>query len=267
MRVRLTLFLIFLLMLSGLATHSAEQSGSDATVDRIFIGQAYPSGNVYVRAFFGGTNQRRDQWPKDLVLIPLIEDRAVLTDSTRQASLFSETAPAVYVPALEGMDDQHDSCGSGQPKASNRDAQYLSDDFFDALIDHCETNEDVAIYHSSASKYSLKVLGFSPDMALTDIRYVTGLRPMMSGDQRELEQEKQALQKIENASKCTTVPVFIDAATRLIEAQTGNGRALRLASFKSPGCAGHLATTYILDVLQNGTVLTTIRLTQNHGVL
>jgi len=42
---------------------------------------------------------------------------------------------------------------------------------------------------------------------------------------------------------------------------------LRLSSYKNPGCAGHLSTIYLIDILRGNTVLTSLQLVQNQGVL
>jgi hypothetical protein len=163
------------------------------------------------------------------------------------------------------MDDQHDACGSAETKKAEPAFQYLSDDFFDAMVDHCEANDDVAVYRSSPSQSSFKVLAFGSGVTLTEIRHVTGLRPITPAEQQEVIREKQQPDK--NATECTTVPAFIDSATRLVEASMGGGLTLRVSSYKDPGCAGHLATIYILDVLREANVLATFRIIQNQGVL
>lgn len=255
-----SLSLALLLMLNASAVTSAKQTSLGEVSHQVFIGQSYPSGNVYLKSFTGSKD-----WPKELSLIPLVEDADTRGSGILKAVLFSGVMPSAYIPALEAMDDQHDACGSGETKKVEPAFQYLSDDFFDAMVDHCEANDDVAVYRSSSSQSSFKVLAFGSGVTLTEIRHVTGLRPITPAEQQELAQQKQQPDK--NATGCTTVPAFIDSATRLVEASMGGGLTLRVSSYKDPGCAGHLATIYILDVLRETNVLTTFRIIQNQGVL
>src|SRR5215467_8253589 len=85
----------------SLALLLLQQPAINALKDQVFIGQAYPSGNVYVKSFSGNR-----LWPKELLLVPLVSDRP-----SSRAPLVSETMQPAYIPAIEGMDDQHDACG------------------------------------------------------------------------------------------------------------------------------------------------------------
>jgi hypothetical protein len=59
----------------------------------------------------------------------------------------------------------------------------------------------------------------------------------------------------------------VDSAARLVEATIGRGMTLRLSSYKTPGCGGHLTTIYILDILRGQEVVQTFKTSQNHGPL
>jgi hypothetical protein len=170
-----------------------------------------------------------------------------------------------YIPAIEAMDDQHDACGSLQPRKLDIALEYLSDEFFDSMIDHCETNEDVAVYRGAPSAFSYMVLGFPVGTPLTNIRIVEGPRPMSPAEEQQVAGQKAETAKI--ATECTTEPAYLDSAARLLETGIGDGRTLRLSSYKTPGCAGHLATIYIVDIMRGARVLTTFQLIQNQGLL
>ena len=232
-----------------------QQPAPDTLKNQVFIGQVYPSGNVYVKSF-----SPNRAWPKELALVPLVNDRP-----PSRAPLVSDAMQPAYIPAIEGMDDQHDPCGPLPAKPLDLSFEYLSDEFFDGMIDYCETNEDVAVYHTSPSQFSYTVLGFNPDMALDNVRLVEGPRPMTAVEEQEAVEEKRQGEKI--AKDCTTVPAYIDSAARFLEAGLPNGMTLRLSSYKNPGCAGHLSTVYLLDILRGNTVLATFQLVQNQGVL
>jgi hypothetical protein len=243
----------------SLALLLLQQPTTDQLIDRlkdqVFIGQVYPSGNVYVKPFSG--NRAR---PKELSLLPLVIDR-----SSSKAALVSETMPPAYIPAVEGMDDQHDPCGSLATKSLDLSFEYLSDEFFDGMIDYCETNEEVAIYRISPSQFSYTVLGFNSDIALDNVRVVEGPRPMSAAEEQQAAEVKRQTEKV--VADCTTVPAYIDSAARFLEVGIGNGLTLRLSSYKNPGCAGHLSTIYLIDIIRANAVITTFHFVQNHGVL
>src|SRR5262245_12889383 len=239
----------------SLALLLIQQPGIDQLKDQLFIGQVYPSGNVYVKSF-----SENRVWPKELSLVPLVVDRP-----SSKAPLVSERRQPAYIPAIEGMDDQHDPCGPLPAKALDLSFEYLSDEFFNGMIDYCETNEDVATYHSEPSQFSYTVLAFSSDVVFDNVRLVEGPRPMTDAERQRAEEEKRQTEKI--AKDCTTVPTYIDSAALFLEAGLANGITLRLSSYKNPGCAGHLATIYLIDLIRGNTVLTTFQLVQNQGVL
>src|SRR5262245_32562598 len=92
-----------------------QQPAVDTLRDQMFIGQVYPSGNVYVKSF--SLNRK---WPKELLLVPLVNDRP-----PSRAPLASETMQPAYIPAIEGMDDQHDPCGPLPAKPLDLAFEYL----------------------------------------------------------------------------------------------------------------------------------------------
>lgn len=239
----------------SLALFLLQQPAVDQLKDRLFIGQVYPSGNVYVKSFSGS-----HVWPKELSLVPLVNDRP-----SSKAPLLTERMQPAYIPAIEGMDDQHDPCGPLPAKILDLSFEYLSDEFFNGMIDYCETNEDVAIYHTAPSQFSYTVLAFSSDVVFENVRVVEGPRPMTDTEKQRAAEEKRQTEKI--AADCTTVPAYIDSAALFIETGLPNGITLRLSSYKNPGCAGHLSTIYLIDILRANTVYTTFQLVQNQGVL
>jgi hypothetical protein len=109
-----------------------------------------------------------------------------------------------------------------------------------------------------------KVVAFPPEFALTSVRTVTGRRPVASAEKQEIAKQKQ---EMERTGPCTTTPVFIDSAVRLLEANAGDGLTVRLSSYKNPGCFGHLATIYILDILHGKDLIRTFQASQSHGPL
>jgi hypothetical protein len=229
----------------------------------LFIGQVYPSGNVYLKSL-AGEDRPVGNLPKSVFLLPLSSDSAVLKAPPSQATLASPTVKFDYIPRLEGMEDQHLTCGPAAPRKKNSGFRYLTEDFFNATFDYCDGNDDVVLYRSAALQYSVKVLAFASEAELIETRLVSGPRPLTPAEEQEISRQKRDLQQ---EGECTTTPAFVDSAARLVEATTGRGMTLRLSSYKTPGCGGHLTTIYILDILRGQEVVQTFKTSQNHGPL
>jgi hypothetical protein len=229
----------------------------------LFIGQVYPSGNAYLKPL-AGEGAPAGNFPKSVFLLPLPGDSGALKTLPTQATIISPTVRFDYIPRVEGMDDQHLTCGPTEPRKRNPAFRYLSEDFFDAIFDYCDGNDDVALYRSSPLPYSVKVLAFTSEADLIDARLVSGSRPVTPAEEQEIARQRRDLQ---NEGECTTTPAFVDSSQRVLEAETGRGLTLRLSSYKTPGCAGHLATIYVLDVLQGQDVIQTFQISQSHGPL
>ena len=143
---------------------------------RLFVGQVYPSGNAYLKPL-AGEQHAGGNLPKSVFLLPLSSDSVVLRTPPTEAALTSATVNFDYIPRLEGMDKDHLTCGPGAPRKKNATFRYLSEDFFDAVFDYCDDNDDVSLYRSSPLSYSVKVLAFSSEVDLINTRLVSGPRP------------------------------------------------------------------------------------------
>jgi hypothetical protein len=227
---------------------------------KVFIGQAYPSGNVYLECF-------RDKsdcpplWPKELLIMPLGDTNSVLKKTQMKASfvkvmkdeLKNDVRSSIYIPGAEGMDDGHNSCGLGEIKRAD-EYKYISGDYFNAMFDHCEDNEGVGLYHTASSNYSFLVLGIDPAIAVMDLKLLSGKRPLASADRQEIAKQKREHKKA--AAECNTKPAYIDSATQIAEISLAEGDLrLKVSTYANPGCGGHLSSIYILDVLRRNMVL------------
>jgi hypothetical protein len=240
----------------------AAQPDPASVATGLFVGQVYPSGNVYLKSL--AEEQHARELPKSVFLLPLSGDPAALRTPPTEATLASRTVNFEYIPRLEGMDDQHLTCGPTEPRKRNTSFRYLSEDFFDATFDYCDANDDVALYRASPLTYSVKVLAFTSETDLIDSRLVSSRRPVTATEQQEIDGQKLDLQK---EGECTTTPAFVDSAQALVEAATGTGFTLQLSSYKTPGCDGHLTTIYILDLLRGKDLIRTFQISQSHGPL
>jgi hypothetical protein len=242
---------------------------------KVFIGQAYPSGNVYLERL---PREAGDQspWPKELLILPLGDTKS-LPGKKMKASFVKEMKDAppednvnkyIYIPGAEGMDDGHDSCGLGEIKKVEQ-YEYISGDYFRTIIDYCEPNEGLGHYRIDPSKYSFLVLGIDPNIAVADLKLLSGKRPLTPADRQEIiklkrEDKKQAAE----LGECPTVPRYIDSATQIAEIGLAQGDLrLRVSTYEDPGCSGHLASVYILDLLRRNEVLRKIQVSRNQGPL
>ena len=252
-----------LLMAVVITLQVAAESDRPPIATGLFVGQVYPSGNVYLKPLAGEEQSGRNL-PKSVFLLPLSNDSAVLKTPPTQATLTSATVRFDYIPRLEGMDDDHLTCGPSVPRKKNVAFRYLSEDFFDAAFDYCDDNDDVSLYRSSPLPYSVKVLAFAAETDLIDTRLVSSARPVTPAEEDDIVRQKRDLQR---EGECTTTPAFVDSAKRLVEGATAGGLTLRLSSYKTPGCGGHLSTIYILDVLRKEDLLRSFQISQSHGPL
>jgi hypothetical protein len=242
---------------------------------KVFIGQAYPSGNVYLERLPRDAGDP-PSWPKELLILPLGDMKSVLGKKMK-ASFVKEMKDAppednvakyLYIPGAEGMDDGHNSCGLGEIKKVER-YEYISGDYFHTLVDHCEPNEGLGQYRIDPSKYSFLVLGIDPGIGVADLKLLSGKRPLTPADQQEIvklkrEDKKQAAE----FGGCPTVPRYIDSAVQIAEIGMAQmDLRLRVSTYEDPGCAGHLASVYILDVLRRNEVLRKIQVSRNQGGL
>jgi hypothetical protein len=241
----------------------------------VFIGQAYPSGNVYLECF----REKRDcrsLWPKVLLILPLVDTGPALGKAEMKSSfvkvmkdgLNGNVIQSAYIPGVEGMDDNdHGSCGLGKSKRVDK-YKYISDtsDYFHAMSDYCNPNEGIGVYRTAASSYSFLVLGIDPRITIADVKLLSGNRPLTTADQQEIASMKEEQKK--NDDDCTTDPIYIDSATQIAEISLSEGDLrLRVSTYQTAGCSGHWARFYILDVMQRDLVLRKFEIYRTEGVL
>jgi len=237
--------------------------------DHFFIGQAYPSGNVYLRSFADG--RKTSAWPAQLSLIPLArpQDRPAQTarfDRALENRIDGAVVKSLYIPGGEGMDQTHDFCGLGEIKKPDSSQESISEDFFSAITDYCEPNDGIAVYRTAPSKYSVMVIAVANPVSFSRHEVIDGrIRPMTRAEREEVEKERQA-QKAETG--CTAVPGYLDEALVRLEGDLMNSKVkVRLSTYVNPGCAGHLTSIYVLDILAGTDVVRRLELRQYQGPL
>ncbi|MDH5179911.1 MAG: hypothetical protein OEZ39_18815 [Gammaproteobacteria bacterium] len=266
---------LFILTL-GLCSLDTVQAEPDTgqLVQHIFIGQAYPSGNVYLRRFSNEPMQPQD-WPDTLTLLPIAKHNSLpRTFTARRVKVLQEKivdniVKSIYIPGHEGMDANHNYCGQGKPPGRNPAYQQLSGDFYTSIIDHCESNRGIAVYRITPSTYSFMVLGTDNQISLTDPALPQGeKRPMTPAETRKLAADKEAVRKETEKYECNTIPGWPDSAELIFRARiTRPALSLRLSNYLDPGCGGHLSSIYVLDLLQNHKLLDSTVIDQYQGGL
>jgi hypothetical protein len=262
-----------------LDVHSRPQGQTidvDALGDHLFMGQAYPSGNVYLRPF-SGNPKTKSFWPDELSLISIGGIRPGVSSirlAVRERVLASRTengvVKSVYIPGAEGMDESHLSCGLGDIIPESPSQQLISRDFFRAMFDHCEPNDGVGLYRTSGSNYSVMIIAVANNISLANHEVILDgrPRPLMVAEREEISREKSAAAKNQAQLECTSNPSYLDAAVEIFQASIEERNlTLRVSTYDNPGCAGHLASIYILDVLRNGEMVKKFEFLQYQGPL
>ncbi len=272
---------------SGVVRASGTESQDDREqlreiVKTIYLGQLYPSGNVYLRSFREDSSKKESFWPSRVRLTSLLSkspDAAMFHDASFFEVLADETGSeggtsvmqTRYIPGFEHMDAEHEGCDVGSKGTKNSKFVYemvdgVPDEFFDAISDHCESNEGVAVYKVKPNQHtSYSVIASSAGFDVRSIERIPGhKRPLAEGEKSVVEQAKAEI----NKEECNTEPVSFDDATVIFSARIGGtSSSIRISHYDTPGCAGHLASVYILDVLSGMNVLGTYELIQYRGAL
>lgn len=284
---RTCIFTLFCLAVSGSALAGP---APDFLARHIFLGQAYPSGNIYLMPFpQPGESQSEDDylksfpWPNNIHYRSLSSNHPyavklregllsrVIHDVIPKSGPDANVIHSTYIPALELMDDGHLSCDGKPVPPKNSRFQYLGEDFFNQVLDNCNTTEGVPIYKTSETGiYSYAVLAFDKAVELTDIELPSGKkRPMTAREAAEVAKMKKELAKYEKEeSECSTNPSYIDDAVILLTAKVkGSELSIRVSTYATPGCEGHMANIYILDILKMNVLVKKFEMTQYVGLI
>ena len=221
----LSIACVLSLPVSGQAPPTAEDIARN-----VIVGQAYPSGNVYVAGFI---EDEPRPWPRRIVGVPLDGDRTgrITADFFRIVAQDSEEH--YWFP--------------------QREADSFGDDVF-ATIDHAAIEDrNLARYHASdRTAQPVAFFGWSDQVELTDVSHRSSgqPRPVTASERKEIAKDRGAIPK---DVECTTAPQFLDDAKVILTASVARTNvSIRLSKYSTPGCAGHLADIYVLDVLAPG---------------
>jgi hypothetical protein len=217
--------------LLGAVERSEARQSAEAIARAIVIGQAYPSGNVYVAGF--EADEKRS-WPGQIMLVPL-----QAAASLRLSADFFRTVP-------QDSEEQY--------YFPRRESAEVSDlDMFSTIGQMALEDRNLARYRAADGvTSSVALFGWDARLALTDTSFRDHgqPRPTTASERREIDADKKSGAK---ETDCTTVPQFLDAATVLLTAKVASSNVtIRLSHYATPGCAGHLSDIYVLDVIVAG---------------
>ena len=217
------------LMMGAAGAVDARQTAEEIARS-VVIGQAYPSGNIYVGGFI---EDEPRPWPRRIVGVPLDSDRTghITADFFRIVAQDSEEQ--YYFP--------------------QREADTFEDDVFATIDRMAIVDRNLARYRSSApSDKSVSFLGWDDRLELADVSHRSRgqARPVTEVERKQVAADRSALP---TETECTTVPQFLNDAKIILTAKVANTKlSIRLSKYSTPGCAGHLADIYVLDVIEPG---------------
>jgi hypothetical protein len=220
-------------LLMGAAVSVEARQSADEIARAIVIGQAYTSGNVYLGGFTG--DEQRD-WPKRVTVTALKTPNALPLTAEFTRALPPDSEELSSFP-------QREDGGSAGP-----------DDLFSTIDSMMVTDPNLSLYRASAKVAAPRaVFGWDESIAVTEVSFRNSGAPRPTTEierQEILEQKRTATPR---DVECTTEPQFLDAATVILNARVGKTKtAIRLSTYATPGCAGHLSEIYVLDVLEPG---------------
>lgn len=208
------------------------QHTADEIARAIVIGQAYTSGNVYVGGFSG---DEKPDWPTRITVTALRTANALPLTAEFTRALAPDSDEQMYFP-------QREDGGSAGPE-----------DLFSTIDGMMVTDPNLALYRSTAKiNTPFAVFGWSDGISIGDVSFNGNgqPRPATAAERVEIAEAKKKAPPI---ADCTTEPRFLDSAVVILTARVAKTKVtIRLSTYQTPGCAGHLADIYVLDVIEPG---------------
>ena len=224
-------------LVMGAAISLDGRQTADAIARGIAIGQAYTSGNVYLGGFsHPGAGSEPREWPKRVTITALRTPNALPLTADFTRALPADSEELASFP-------QREDGGSAGPE-----------DVFSTIDSMIVTDPNIAMYRSAVKiAKPLAVFGWDESLALTEISFRNNgaVRPTTDAERAQIAVEKKTATPKD--LECTTEPQFLDAAKVILQARVGTTRTMiRLSTYSTPGCAGHLSEVYVLDVIEPG---------------
>ncbi len=155
-----------------------------------------------------------------------------------------------WIPGREGFnEEQSKECGLPYKEIKSR--RYADDlDFFYVLSGSCPVLTDgppIVLYsfQKAPKNAAYKVLAADSKLGLGNIKYAApGTKRPLSAKEKNL-----GAPATKSMEDCTTNPRTLADAQVLLLAKLKNiGHTVRISTYVDPGCYGHMAVHYILDV-------------------
>ena len=203
------------------------QPSEDDVARAIVVGQVYRSGEILVAGFIDDPSRA---WPARINMTGLFEPRSQYIGGDLLGAPTDEDLARLT---------------AGDPNV-DRDPQR---EIFSTIDRMDIVDRPLALYKSHFPNPSpLAVVGWETDFAIEDVSYQQRrqTRPLTAAERAQVQKERASQPK---DVECTTVPRYLDAAGILLTARAPGNRTIRLSSYETPGCLGHLATIYVLDVI------------------
>lgn len=256
----------------------------------IFLGEAYPSGSVYLQPFSSSASNVKFDSRPDIKTFPetihfhCVEKKSCqhkdvgkrFRKATRQeyfdphlTSRGKSTEAFDYIPGREQMDTTHNKeCGL-KYKKDKRYKYADGEDFFETVADLCFSDDAVLRYKAAdpSKDTAYRVIAATDDTMLTNISFGKGDADKRLATKDEITKEKEVLAASGRSDEeCTTQPGSIQNAKVILTATVAKtSDTVRISSFTDPGCDGHLLHIYLLDVLKDGKLLKTYTISRYFG--
>lgn len=218
---------------------------TDEIARAVVIGQAYVSGNVYVAGFIESEPRR---WPSRIDGVPLAEGRRERVTADFYRTVAQDSEEQYWFP--------------------QREADAFDDDLFATVDRAAIADRNLARYRAhDGVDQPVAFLGWDQHLGLADVSYrLNGqARPVSAAERDDVAAKRRLVPK---GAECTTVARFLDDAKIILTANVANTTfSIRLSKYTTPGCAGHLADVYVLDVIAAGQEPRRFEFTHYQGVI
>jgi hypothetical protein len=230
---------------------AGEGSTPDEVVHRVYLGELYPSGNLYLQRI-GLESSILQNWPAQVEF--------ACNADTPSASGFhaGEFSPAIFVhstdvspPGVEGMDEmKNQACHWSYHTSSSH--EYLGSDYFYTVFDYCLPEKGLGQYHTTETvRKAFPVIAVETSLVPEGLNFSRrgNLRPLTPDEETKVNRSKE---ETRHQKDCTTVPRFLDDAKELARFRLkGKSTTVRVSSYENAGCLGHLEKVYVVDVFEN----------------
>ncbi|WP_299725029.1 hypothetical protein [uncultured Tateyamaria sp.] len=226
------------------------------------LGQAYPSGAIYLMA----PDADQTSWPDTLTLVPLSEG------ATSTPAHLDRIARGVHPAAAENAPSESGRCGrAGEPITTS------GLDVFDrGMPDNCDVPDHLGLYRAGSGIAAGAVLGWTGAIAgPVDLAQAGKPRDMSPAEVAEVATYREDFRAAyrdafdtpydPDQSPIGAIPTLDDA--RILAHVPIEGGQLRLSEWERITIAQHIYRHFVVDVMRSGEVVETFQFIRFQGVL